>query len=67
MEAFTKQMKTNKGSPSTWTANTVKQLGTMVKGLSPKELKQLANAGAATFEARYLLFSVCIYYRKQTN
>ncbi|KAK3726982.1 hypothetical protein QZH41_014715 [Actinostola sp. cb2023] len=51
MEAFAKRMKQNKGDPSTWSAGTVKELGGLIKGLSPKELKNLASAGRATFEA----------------
>ncbi|XP_031570947.1 uncharacterized protein LOC116305227 [Actinia tenebrosa] len=51
MEAFTKQMKAKRGDPSTWSADTVKQLGKMVTGLSPRELKELAGAGPTTFEA----------------
>lgn len=55
MEAFKNQMKKTKGDPSTWSASTVKEMGGMVAGLSPKEIKKLASAGKETFEARFVM------------
>ncbi|KXJ12340.1 Otoancorin [Exaiptasia diaphana] len=51
MEAFKNQMKKTKGDPSTWSASTVKEMGGMIVGLSPNEIKKLASAGKETFEA----------------
>ncbi|XP_001638657.3 uncharacterized protein LOC5518710 isoform X2 [Nematostella vectensis] len=50
-EVFVKIMKEKKGRPSTWSADDVKKLGSLAKGLVPSEIRDLANAGRETFEA----------------
>ena len=63
-EAFVKQMMRSQGDLSKWDKDAVAQLGGVVSGLGPKQIKALSKAGKEVFGERCGVFLLAADYRK---